>query len=201
MLFSIVLILAVLVVAFFHYLQGLFSATISAILTVLAAAIAVAWHEWIVENFLAGKYYGSIHAMMLIIVFAVIYLVLRLLFDKAVPGNVRVPAIVDKVGGGVMGVIAGVFAVGLVAIAAQQMPFGPSIAGFSRYEADDETSVYTPGGAGGRRVDAYIYDQMTRPRFEEEARQSLLLPVDGVVVSAVEHLSDRGARSAGKPPK
>src|SRR5688500_14804316 len=120
MLFSIVLLLAVLVVAFFHYLQGLFSATISAILTILAAALAVAWHEWIAENFLAGKYADSIHAIMLIIVFAVTYLLLRLLFDKAVPGNVRVPAIVDKIGGGVMGVVAAVFAVGVVAIAAQQ---------------------------------------------------------------------------------
>src|SRR3954471_3928244 len=103
MIFSVVLIILVLAVAFFHYTQGMFSAAISAILAVFAAVLAVSLHEWVVEHLLKGAMADTAHGMMLLVLFAVIYLIPRILFDKLVPGNVRVPAIVDKVGGAALG--------------------------------------------------------------------------------------------------
>src|SRR6476646_2733973 len=98
MVFSIIVILIVAIIAFFHYLQGFFSATISAICAILAAVLAVSYHETVVESFLGGKFGNVAHAMTLAVMFALIYLILRILFDKMVTGNLRVPAIVDKVG-------------------------------------------------------------------------------------------------------
>jgi hypothetical protein len=79
-------------VAFFHWLQGFFSSAISAVLAVFSAVIAVSYHEVIVERFLAGGMADSAHAVVLVGMFAVIYSVLRTLFDKFVPGNVTLPA-------------------------------------------------------------------------------------------------------------
>src|SRR5687767_13214829 len=157
MIFSIALILVVGAIAFFHYLQGFFSATISAIVAVIAAVLALAWHEWAVETFLGGRFADHIHGLMLVIFFAVIYLVIRLLFDKMVPGNVRVSAALDKLGGGAMGLVAGLFAAGILAVAAQQLPFTPSIATYSRYETRDR-EVMVP--TGQRRLDTKVDDEL-----------------------------------------
>src|SRR5947209_832173 len=99
----------VLGVAFFHYVQGFFSATISAILVIVAAVMAFSWHETIVERFLKLKLGNFTHGVTLLVLFCAIYVLLRIIFDKAVPSGVRLPAIADKLGGAVMGLIAALF--------------------------------------------------------------------------------------------
>src|SRR4051812_23380803 len=139
--FSILLIAIIAAVAFIHYIQGLFSATISAILAIFAAVLAVSYHESIVEALLGGKMGDSAHGMVLLVLFAPIYLIPRVAFDQLVPGNVRVPPMADKIGGAAMGLIAGVFGAGVIALAAQEMPFMPQMWGYARYtvEAKDVT--------------------------------------------------------------
>src|SRR5258708_17823784 len=115
MVLSIIIILFIGVIAFFHYVQGFFSATISAMITILAAVIAVSYHENVVNLLLKGKMADVAHAMVLCMIFAVVYFGLRLIFDAAVPGNVRTPSTVDKVGAGLMGLVSGFFATGIFA--------------------------------------------------------------------------------------
>ena len=50
--------LLVFVVVYFHYLQGFFSATLSAIFVVVAAAVAIGWHESVIMALLKGRYGG-----------------------------------------------------------------------------------------------------------------------------------------------
>ena len=45
MIFAIIILLFLGAIAFFHYIQGFFSATISAIITVFAAVSAFSYHE------------------------------------------------------------------------------------------------------------------------------------------------------------
>ena len=133
-LFTIIVVLVIGIVAFRHYVEGFFSATISAILCVFSAVLAFSLHEPIVESVLRGRFADSAHAMVFLILFAVIYTVLRQIFDKSVPGNIRVPAAADKIGGGGKGVIARLFAPRGLAVAAQQRPLTAPVAGYSRYE-------------------------------------------------------------------
>src|SRR5688500_4333879 len=123
MIFTVILIAVLGGVAYFHYAQGFFSATLSAVCAVTAAAIAVGYHEVVVMSLLQGAAGDYAHALTLGGLFAVTYIVLRLIFDKAVPGNLRLPVIVDRVGGAAAGVVAGVFTAGIVSLAAQMMPF------------------------------------------------------------------------------
>src|SRR5215204_4864671 len=132
MLFSIFVVVFVGIVAYWHYLQGFFSAAISALLAIVAALVAVGYHEEI-AMMLAGKMNDQANAVGLVSLFGVTYLLLRLIFDKAIPGNVRFPVLLDRIGAPIMGLIAGIFGVGVLVIAAQTLPFGPSIAGYQRY--------------------------------------------------------------------
>jgi hypothetical protein len=195
MIFSIIVILIVAIVAFFHYLQGFFSATISAICAVVAAVLAVSYHEVVVESFLGGKFANVAHAMALAVMFAVIYLILRVLFDKMVPGNLRVPAIVDKVGGGVMGIVAGVFAAGVVALVAQELPFMPSVGGYSRYAVRD-AEVTLPAVGRNRSASSEVWQELKSDKagkLEPGDRAALLIPADDIVINTVAHLSDNGS--------
>ena len=56
MIFSTIVILLILAIAFFHYLQGFLSATLSAICAIIAAALALSLHEPLVGWLLRGKF-------------------------------------------------------------------------------------------------------------------------------------------------
>jgi len=191
--------------AFFHYTQGFFSATISAILAILSAVLAFSYHEVIVEKFLGGRFGDVAHAMTLAVLFALIYFLLRVAFDKMVPGNVRFPVIVDKVGGAAMGLIAGVFAGGILAIVAQYLPMPSSVAGYSRYATMGTREVTIPAEASQRGMRADVgetWDALkseTPGQFDESDKQTMIVPLDDVVVGTVQRLSDGGSLSGSQP--
>lgn len=191
--------------AFFHYTQGFFSATISAMLAILSAVLAFSYHEVIVEKFLGGRFGDVAHGMALAVLFAGIYFLLRTAFDRMVPGNVRFPVIVDKVGGAAMGLVAGVFAGGVLAIVAQYLPLKPDVAGYSRYATMGTREVTIPPEASQRGTRADVgetWDALkseTPGQFDESDRQGLIVPLDDVVVNTVQRLSDGGSLSGSQP--
>jgi hypothetical protein len=192
MIMAIVAILMVGIIAYFHYVQGIFSATLSAMLAIVAAMLAFSYHEVIVRAFLVSKMPNAAHGLALVALFGVIYMVLRIIFDGAVPGNVRVPVLVDKIGSGVAGVVAGVFAVGIFLIAVQSLPFKPSIAGYSRYQLIDSVDAQVPK-SGTQSLDSFMYEVLRSDRVNDAEHQTLLLPVDDWVVAMASHLSAGGS--------
>src|SRR3954468_24878109 len=98
MLFGVIVLILVGAIAYFHYVQGFFSATISMILAIIAAVVAFSYHEALVRSLLRGKFADEASALMLVALFAGVYTLLRVLFDKAVPGNIRLPVLMDKIG-------------------------------------------------------------------------------------------------------
>src|SRR3954466_7768341 len=103
MILSIVILIMVGGIAYLHYVTGFFSATLSAIAAVFSAAIAVSYQETVVESFLGGKMVDYANAAVTVALYIVTYIVLRQLFDRLVPGNVRVPVMVDRIGAVAMG--------------------------------------------------------------------------------------------------
>jgi hypothetical protein len=203
MIFTILILIFFGAVVFFHYIQGFFSAAISAILVVFAAVIAFSYHESLVP-LLGGKFSDYSTPIFLLALFGLTYLIMRLAFDK-IPGNLRLPLMLDKAGAVVMGLIAGVFATGIMAIAAAEMPFGPDIAGFTRFDAEAERpqKVETKGRAFYGKVWADLADD-TPGEFEKEGESSAhgvpIIPVDNIVISTVSKLSgETGSLQNGKP--
>ncbi|HEY7090916.1 MAG TPA: hypothetical protein VH518_22660 [Tepidisphaeraceae bacterium] len=192
MLLSVVVLVLVGAVAYWHYVQGFFSATLSAILAILAAVLAFSLHEPIVRSLLGGKMADQAHALVLVALFVIIYTIFRIIFDKAIPGNIRLPVMVDKVGAGAAGVVAGIYAIGILIIAAQLLPFGPSVAGYARYSLNDQQEVRVPSRRG-QQIDAYTYDTLKSETINAIDHSGLLIPVDDIVVGTTRALSDGGS--------
>src|SRR3954469_15442620 len=196
MLFSLFVIVFVGIIAYWHFLQGFFSAAISAILAILAALIALGYQEEIVA-LVGGKFNDQANAIALVCLFALTYLLLRIIFDLAIPGNVRFPVLLDRIGAPIMGIIAGIFGVGILVIAAQTLPFGPSIAGYQRYPISFDKPVIIH--QTGRQSDAdAVYDEIDSQRFLADESQGLWLGVDDMVLNVMKKVSaDEGPLSRG----
>jgi hypothetical protein len=200
MLFLLIIGLFFVAIVFFHMIQGFFSATLSAILTIISAVLAFSLHETVVEKLLAGKMADYVHAVVLLALFGIIYLILRSIFDNVVKGNVRVPNALDKAGAVVMGLIAAAFATGIMAIAAEELPYTTTIGGFGRYDVQQDREVVVPAA---HSLDRMVYSELSihEPgKFGDEGTGHgvPIIPVDSVVVGAVEKLSN-GVFNDGKP--
>ena len=194
MIFNVILIAAFGGIAYYHYAQGFFSATISAIIAIIAAVLAVGYHENLVATVFQGNMADYSTAVSLVGIFAITYILLRTLTDMAVPGNLRLPVPIDRVGGAAMGIVAAIFTVGILALAAQSMPFGAAIGGFARYPVEDRPEVSVPPDPqhqSARNID--IHEQMSEDDFSPETRKTLWVPVDDIVLNTVAKLSDGGS--------
>ena len=199
MILGIILILVALAVAYFHYAQGLFSAVISATLAVLAAVYAVGYHETVYAALLGGKYPDYAPAAILVVIFAVLYTLGRIAFDRLVPGNVMLPNTADRAAAALVGVVAGLAVAGVLGVAAQQLPFGPSVGGASRYEVATRTDVNVPRTGGRQTVTLEVPDELRVDELDPARRQTLLLPADDLLVGLVSRLSDGGSLAGAQP--
>jgi len=136
MVLIIVSILLVLGIAYFQSTQGLFNALIMAILSALCAAIAMGWYEPMAVALLYDKHMAYAEALCLVALFVVPLVVLRVLFDALIRGNVVFHAWVDRIGGGAAGLIVGMICVGIFMLAAQMLPWGPSLLGYKPFKED-----------------------------------------------------------------
>jgi len=202
MLFNIVLFAMVAAIAYFHYTQGLFSSAMSAILSIIAAMVAIGYHETVASYVIQYlKMPEDADAISLIAVYAAAYGIGRLLFDRLSPGNIRFPLMMDKIGAGAFGVVAGVFATGIVALAAESMPFGPSFGGYSRGVLQDRANVtILNAGNNGRAADSAITDELASDSsFQSIPVQSLWLHQNDLVLGLASQISAGGALSNGTP--
>jgi len=127
--------IAILGIAFYHTMQGLFSSVIMALLTVLCAAIALNFCGPLAEK-MYPKHAPYAMAFFLAVLFAGSLIVARIVVDILLRPNVTFHEWVDRIGGGALGLFTGMIIVGIAAITLQLLPFESSI--FS-YKSFDET--------------------------------------------------------------
>ena len=192
MIFTIIVSALIVAIVMFHYVQGMFSAMVSATLVILAAMLAISYHEPLAEAFILKQFPNQAHAMALVGLFALIYFVLRLITDKIVPGNVRVPVTVDKIGAGIFGLIAAIFTTGVFAIAAQMLPFGTSIGAFARFETADRDIGGVRIAGKSQMQDLKIYDELKTETLDDEHATGVpaFLPVDNMTMALATYVSD-----------
>ena len=192
MIFNILIIAAIGGIAYFHYAQGFFSATISTICAIIAAVLAVSYHEALAAALLGGKMADYANSVCLVAIFGIVYILLRVLMDKAVPGNIRLPVIVDRVGGAILGVIAAIFTAGVFALAGAALPFGPAV--YARWPLETREEVTIPPNPGQSvQTTADVNDQMAGDNFDLEGHRGLWIPADDLLLGAVQGLSNGGS--------
>lgn len=104
--------------------QGLLGALVTMVLTCCAAALAVGTYEWVAIHWVAPKWRPD-YALPVALggMFGLPLIVTRLAFDASVRRSPLLPSLVDRVGGGLCGVITSMTTVGIFAICIQMLPF------------------------------------------------------------------------------
>ncbi|MFN4244419.1 MAG: hypothetical protein ACK4PI_14420 [Tepidisphaerales bacterium] len=196
MLFSLLMLVLVAAIVFFHYVQGLFSSFLSAVIAAVAAVVAIGFHEQVVFWLAGGQLADIAHGAVMCGLFGAVYAGLRFAFDALVPGNVNFGVWPNRIGGAVMGLVAAFFGVGTLAVATQALPFSPSILGYSRWEVNENrvNLVGVPDwarvGRSGDIVDKLVmYDQLKDARLEPSRASGMLLPLDDFVIGFVSMVS------------
>jgi hypothetical protein len=157
MILNILIIAFVLAVAYWSAMQGLFSSLLHLAMVIAAGALALAVWEPITLAFLLGFKPAIAWGLGLVVPFAVILLVLRLVSDKLVPANVNVIHLADLLGGGGLGALAGILTAGVTLIGVGFLPFGPSLGGHQPYSPDRYGQVTATDSALWLAVDRWAF--------------------------------------------
>lgn len=196
MLFNLLVLFLIAAIVYYHYVQGLITSIISMVLAVIAGVISVTHHEWIVSQLLGGRAAEYAHAIALTVIFASVYGLGRVVFDKLAPGNVLAPVLMDRVGSVICGGVAAAFAVGNFALAVQAMPFDAEILLFDRYERNTRDAVVAVPGR--RNVDGFVVETKNDPPTASD-QLGLWIPVDEWVVAFAASQAQSGALGRGRP--
>jgi len=121
-------------IALYQVVQGVFSSLIMAILSLLCAMIAFNFYEPFAEALLYSRQPATADAIALVALFVLPLLAVRILADRFIPGNVVFGMWADRILGGLLGIFSGMVLVGVLAVAAQMLPFGKSVLGYVPFE-------------------------------------------------------------------
>lgn len=138
----------VLGITFMHSLFGLYSGIINVFCSITALAVAFGVFEPL-NNLLTGQFHlhpSYTEPFALVLPFVVTLLVLRVLADSFLRGNVRVPMYLDWGGGAVCGFVNAQICVGVMVLGFLMLPFGGRVMQFSRQERDPENDVDPESG-------------------------------------------------------
>ncbi len=127
-------ILLILGIAFYQTIQGCFGAMITAILTVLAAAVAFNYYEPLGALF-ADRLGAVADPAAMLVVFVIPLLVLRILSDRFIRGNVVLGLWPDRIGGAIFGFVTATIMTGMFMIIFQMLPMPASIIGWRTYDS------------------------------------------------------------------
>jgi len=195
MILSVFVIVIVAGVAYFHYVQGALTSVISAFCSLLGVLVAFGYYEQVLGLVGQGRFADYAAGSLLIALYAATYLVLRLIFDQFIPGNITLQLYVEKATAVVAGIAAGLMCGGVFATAAQMMPLGASAGGYARYALQDRQVVIAPsvhgGGGNARALDSQIADELVDAVPKPENAASLILPADSLVVAIANQASSR----------
>ncbi len=112
--------------------QGLFSAMIMAVLSALAAIVALNYQECLANIIMDNGLWAPPYATSLLGSFSIILLILREAFDRVIRGNMNFSLLVDRIGSAIFAFLAAMVIVGMIAIGFQSLPVDSTILGFNR---------------------------------------------------------------------
>jgi hypothetical protein len=139
--FNVIVILLVLLIAYWWANQGLFSAMLHLLCVIAAGAIALGlWEPLTVGLLLRGSAFDNYAwGVSLILVFALSLFGIRLAMDKLVGSNVDLPHWANLAFGFPLGAAAGILTMGIFMIGAGHIQSGKDIMGFRGYARSSQT--------------------------------------------------------------
>lgn len=142
MVFQIIVLLLILALVAFQSLQGLYSAMIMAICSIVAAVVAFNFADPLVTAWLAGVQPEIALPLALAVVFIVTLAVLRFIADRFLGGMVHFPYLADRIGGAILGIVPAMIIMGIFVITWQTLPLGARLITFDGFP--EQTSAENP---------------------------------------------------------
>ena len=139
LLLNLLVLVYIIFMVYWWSMQGLFSASIHLILTIMAGVIAFSFWEPISSLFL-GMMPESAWGIGLMLPFGLSLLLMRFGMDKLVPGNLNFPPIADNIVGGLCGFLSGTITTGILVMGMQMMGFS-SFFGYQPYALNENGQV------------------------------------------------------------
>jgi hypothetical protein len=184
---NLLVLLMLVLITFFQSLQGLFAAMILLVLSVISSVVAFGFYEDLHKGLIAQWLPGEGQAVSLMVLFLVTLLVLRVVLDTAIKGNVLLPQRANRIGGGILGFFAAMVMTGTAVTAIQMLPFDQEVLGFSRAQVVGGRLV-TRGvwfgadrfavGLAGTILDGSLTAKTPRSGTFEDIHPDLLADVD-----------------------
>lgn len=138
MVLSIAALLLVLGITFMHSIFGLFSGMINLVCSITSLVVTFGLTEWLTE-LLTRQGLSATYALpaCFIGLFFLTHVVLRVLADNLIRGNVRVSMYLDWGGAAACGFVNAQIIVGMLVLGFLMLPWGGRVAMFSRYERQE----------------------------------------------------------------
>ena len=220
MLLTIIVAVLVLLVAFFQVIQGMFSALIMAILTILCAMLGFAYYDTLsVAAFSGGALAPVGQGASLALLFGVPLLVLRFACDALIKSNVVSGVWADRIGGGLFGLVTAIVIVGVLVVAIQMLPFPGAVLGYERYDQALQVKQQLPpfypddfllklvrhlsaGPMKGRRDFGATHSDLLKELYCARLRASSATPptADAAAIESAAYFEGAGAFWAGDLP-
>lgn len=129
-------------IAYWWANQGLFSAILHLLCVIVAGAIALAFWEPLMYKFLlrGNGFDNYAWGLSLILIFLVALMVLRVLMDKAIPANTRLPHWVNLAFGAPVGAASGILTMGIFIIAVGTLQTAKEPFGYSPWARSSRTA-------------------------------------------------------------
>ncbi|HEY3244956.1 MAG TPA: CvpA family protein [Phycisphaerae bacterium] len=132
--FSLFCLLLFIAITYFQLIQGVFSALIMFVVTLLSVGIAFNSYEYVALHWLSSWQPDLALPIAFLGTFAIPLIVMRLMFDALVRRMVMIPIIVDRIAAGIFGLCTGLIITGMLVLGIQMIPFGGSFLGYSRVD-------------------------------------------------------------------
>ncbi|MEO0586016.1 MAG: CvpA family protein [Planctomycetota bacterium] len=173
MILNIVVILFILFMIYWWGAQGLFSAFLHLTITIVAGAVALSLWEPIAVPLLGTPLGTLAWGLALVAPFALLLIVLRVLSDKLIPGNVQYQPILSNVLGGACGFAAAVLTAGLMVIGLGFMPMGPFLFGVQPYALTTDNNQLLVSDSGDGMSSLWVpVDSWTEQFYDFASRGS-----------------------------
>lgn len=145
MVLQLIVLVLVLAIAFYQAVQGVFNSLIMMMLTVLCMAVAFEHYEAMARALLYETQGAYAEAASLAALFIIPLIVLRIVLDRLVAANVVMSMWVERIAGGVTGLITALILVGVFCTVLIKLPLSERIMGYtSHHQTLEEDSDLLP---------------------------------------------------------
>ncbi len=172
--------IVIVMVAFIAYMwsqEGLFSALIHFLCTLIAGAVALAVWEPLAYVML-GVRDDIAWSISLALPFLITLVLLRVIMDKAIPTNIKFSPVTNLVGGGVFGVGSGVLAIGFLVISMGFLRLPSDFLGYKPITYDGNGNLTRSGGLWlpADKLTVSLYERLSMSGFATSTPLAVMSP-------------------------